>query len=383
MQPINFNARVERLATHIGELGLDVYVGTRQASLHWLNGAFMPWRGAVIVTASGACKTVYWAMDASRVMEEGAGLPITTFTASGFIDTIVAILQEIGQDTGRIGLDLSHPGAAQIAPGILTAQEYLDLGAALPGAQLVNGVDAIDDLMLCKDTAEMERLKQAAKVAETGFRAGLKAIQPGATENDVAGDIERAIRRGGSTWAWAVTGGTEVGAGPRTAFRHGVSQQSTDRKIAGDEFLILDIHTLIDLYMADFALPVFYGSPNREQSRMIDAWEGAIDTLFEKFRPGAKVADCARAAHARFETAGYGDLGLPLFGHGLGTCARARPFINMGSTDTIQEGMVVALGCHLYVPGQGGLRLEYPAFVDADGLKPLGKIPPRVVRKEI
>ncbi|MER3355846.1 MAG: M24 family metallopeptidase, partial [Hoeflea sp. D1-CHI-28] len=232
-----------------------------------------------------------------------------------------------------------------------------------------------------KDTAEMERLREATRVAELGFQAGLAVTKVGNTENDVAGEIERAIRRAGSTWAWAVTGGTEVGIGPRTAFRHGVSQQSTDRKIVGDEFLILDIHTLIDLYMADFALPVFYGTPTSEQTRMIDAWEATIDTLFDTFRPGVPVADCARAAHARFEKAGYGDLGLPLFGHGLGTCARARPFINMTSTDTVQEGMVVALGCHLYVPGEGGMRLEFPAFVDRDGLKPFGEMPPRVVRK--
>lgn len=383
MQSIDFKKRVERVAARCAELGLDAYVGTRQASLHWLNGAFMPWRGAVIVTASGQVQSLYWAMDASRAREEGAGLPIDTFTGSGLIEGIAGWLARMGCDAGCIGVDLAHPGAAQVAPGMLTAQEYLDLAAALPNARLVNGVDAIDDPMLCKDEPELERLRQAAKVTEAGFRAGLEAIRPGATENDVAGEIERAIRHNGSTWAWAVTGGTEVGAGPRTAFLHGVSQQSTDRRISGDEFLILDIHTLIDLYMSDFALPVFYGTPNDEQARMIAAWEGTIDTLFANFRPGAKVADCARAAYAHFEDTGFGDFGLPLFGHGLGTCARSRPFINMGSTDVVREGMVVALGCHLYVPGQGGLRLEYPTFVSAKGLEPLGEMPPRVVRKRV
>jgi len=381
LKPIDFQDRVARLASHCAELGLDAYVGTRVASLHWINGAFMPWRGAVVVTASGQVQTIYWAMDASRVKQEGAGLPVSTFAGSGFVEAVADTLNHMGCGSGRLGLDLAHPGAAQVAPGMLTAQEYLDLAASLPNATLVNGVDAIDDLMLLKDAAELARLRQAAEVAEAGFQAGLDAIRPGATENDIAGEIERAIRRNGSTWAWAVTGGTEVGAGPRTAYLHGVSQQSTDRPIGADEFLILDIHTLIDLYMSDFALPVFFGTPTAEQSRMIDAWEGAIDTLFATFRPGAKVSDCARAAHAYFEDKGFGDVGLPLFGHGLGTCARTRPFINTASTDVVQQGMVVALGCHLYVPGHGGMRLEYPAVVEANGLQPLGNWAPRVVRK--
>lgn len=382
MQPIDFEGRIARVAHTLGALDLEAYVGTRQASLHWLNGAFMPWRGAVIVSASGEARVIYWAMDVSRVEAEGAGLPITRFTGSGFIAAIAEALRDMKVANGRIGLDLSHPGAAQLAPGMLSAQEYLDLVAALPDARFVNGVDAIDNPMLTKDAAELERMRAAALAAEAGFRAGLASIATGVTENEIAGEIERTIRQRGSTWAWAVTGGTEVGAGPRTAFRHGVSQQSTDSRVGADEFLILDIHTLIDLYMADFALPVFFGTPNAVQQRMIDAWEGAIDTLFETFVPGARVADCATAAHQRFEKAGFGDLGLPLFGHGLGTCARTRPFINPSSTDVVTEGMAIALGCHLYVPGEGGLRLEYPAHVTASGLQPLGDMPPRVVRKQ-
>lgn len=383
MTPIDFPNRITRLAESVKNRGLSAYVGTRQASLHWVYGAYMPWRGAVIVTNTGDCETIYWKMDAERVRREGSGAPVTEFVQSGLIAGIAECLKKFGVSTGKIGLDLGHPGAAQIAPGMLTAQEYLDLQLALPAATLVNGVSAIDELMLYKSTPELDRIRRATEVAELGFKAGLACVVPGATENEVAGEIEREIRRHGSTWSWSVTGGTEVGAGERTGFRHGVTQQATDRKIAEDEFVILDIHPLIDLYMADFALPIFLGTPNEVQRKMIDSWHAAIETLLEGFKPGARVSDCALNAHRRFETAGFGDFGLPLFGHGLGTCARTRPFINPSSEDVVREGMVVALGCHLYVPGQGGLRLEYPAHVTASGLRAFGAMPPEVVYKTI
>ncbi len=381
MTPIDFSDRALRLARSVAEHGLDAYVGTRQAGLHWTNGAFMPWRGAVMVTRWGDIRTIYWKMDAERVRLEGAGGAIFVFEGAEFIPRIAGFLRECGVGGGKIGLDLTHPGAAQVAPGMLTAQEYLELQAALPEASFSNGVDVIDELMLYKDDPELERIRQATEVAEYGFKAGLNKVVVGATENEVAGEIEHELRRHGSTWAWAVTGGTEVGAGERTAFLGGVTQQATDRPIAADEFVILDIHPLVDLYMADLALPVFLGTPNNVQQRMIDSWHAAIETLFEEFRPGARVADCAIKAHSRFETAGFAGFGLPLFGHGLGTCARMRPFINPSSTDFVHEGMAVALGCHLYVPGQGGLRLEYPAHVTASGLQAFGTLPPRVVMK--
>jgi Xaa-Pro dipeptidase len=378
MQPIDFAARIAALAARLRKEGVAAYIGTRQASLHYLHGAFMPWRGAVIVTADGASETVYWAMDCSRVREEGTVGTLTEFWFDGMTEAIRDALVRLKADKGRVGLDLSHPGAAQVAPGMLTAAEYLDLQAKLPGAVLENGVRWIDDLMVIKSRAEIERLLEAARVSDLGFRAGLGAIKEGVTENHVAGVIEQAIRDHGSTWAWAVTGGTEVGSGPRTGFLRGVTQQATDRRIGRNEFVILDLHPMIDLYLADTAIPVFLGNPDETQRRMIACWEDVASTMLASLRPGRPVTDCVREGIATFAKHGFADFGLPLFGHGLGTCARTRPFLNLRSDDTVQPGMVVALGTHLYVPGSGGMRLEYPAVVTEQGAKPLVETPPRV-----
>lgn len=378
MTPIDFKARVEALASSIDRAGAVAYIGTRQAALHWLSGAFMPWRGAVIVTARGDCEFVYWAMDAERVRSESWGAPVHDFYFDGFISSVAERLKALGCDKGTIGLDLSHPGAAQVAPGMLTAQEYLDLGVALQHATLKNGVDLVDDLMLVKSPAEIERLRKAAQVSDLGFRAGLNAIREGVTENFVAGQIEAAIRLHGSNWSWAVTGGTEVGAGARSAFLRGVTQQATDHRIGVDEFVILDLHPMIDLYFADTAIPVFHGTPNGKQKALIDCWNDTTQAMVDSLVPGRRVADCVQDGLRVFDKHGLKDFGLPLFGHGLGTCARTRPFINLRSTDVVQPGMVVALGTHLYQPGVGGCRLEYPVLVGERGSEPLVQTPHRV-----
>src|SRR3546814_14718515 len=99
------------------------------------------------------------------------------------------------------------------------ASEYLELKDLLPNADIRNGVDILDDVMLIKDAAEIERLRFAAHVADKGFNAGRNAVRAGVTENSVAGALEKANRDHGSTWAWALTGGTEVGSGNRSEER--------------------------------------------------------------------------------------------------------------------------------------------------------------------
>jgi len=380
MRTIDFHARRKRVADHARKLGYDAYLGTRQASLHYLSGAFMPWRGAVLVTADGHCEFIYWAMDTSRVRAEGHDMQMHEFEFSDFPLIIRQRLEHHGLTRGRLAMDLSHPGAAQVAPGMLTAAEYFELAEHLPEAKLENGVDVIDDVMLIKDDAEIERLRLAAEVSDYGFEQGLAAVRVGASENEIAGEIERAIRRRGSTWAWAVTGGTEVGAGERTGFLRGVTQQATDRRIQANEFVILDLHPLMDLYMADTALPAFLGKPNADQAKMIDCWEETVHTMLASLTPGRPIAECAKHGVAVFEKYGLSEFGLPLFGHGLGTCARTRPFINLRSKDIVTPGMVVALGTHLYRPDVGGMRLEYPVLIGEHGAEPLVRTEARVHR---
>lgn len=358
---------------------MDAYVGTRLASLHYLVGAFTPWRGAVIVTSSGEAKLIYWANDSERIRQEGWGMEVMEFGGEvGFIECISTYLRNQGLASGRIGLDLFIPGTRQEAPGLLLAHEFLELRRWLAQAELVNGVPYIDDLMVIKSPEEVERLRLAGRAADAGFSAGLAAIRPGVTENAVAGAIENAMRAAGSIWAWSVTGGTEVGSGPRTAFFRGVTQQATEKRIGENEFVILDIHPMVELYLVDFALTGFLGKPNGEQQKLIDCWQDTADTLRSGLKPGTPVGEICKNAVKVFQKHGFADYGLPMFGHGLGTCARTRPFMGLKSEEVLKPGMVLALGTHLYKPGVGGARQEYPLLITETGAEPLSKHPSKI-----
>jgi Xaa-Pro aminopeptidase len=122
------------------------------------------------------------------------------------------------------------------------------------------------------------------------------------------------------------------------------------------------------------------GIPSGDQEKLAAAWQEAAETALGGLRPGVAAADVARRAFAVFERRGFGDTGLPMFGHGLGTCARMPPFMNTASQDELQANMVVALGTHLYVPRVGGCRLEYPVLITDTGAEPLSALPIALTR---
>ena len=363
MEKINFNDRRRNLSQKVNEAGIEAYLVTRQGGLHYLCGVFIPWRGAALVTAAGDFCLFYWSGDADRVRLEGAPMEIIEYTSADLFKKVREKLFNLGLKGGKLGVDLIIPGNAQPAPGILTAAEYLELLEKLPEFKIVNAVSCLDELLMIKDEAELERLKRASSIADYGFEQALASLKIGMTENQIAGILEHATRDKGSYWAWSVTAGTEVGSGPRSAFSHGVTQIASERKIKENEFLILDFHPCYDLYLCDYSVPVFFGKPSTEQQQLIDCWEEALMTVFHAIHPGVRICDVVDKGVAVYKKYGLYEFCLPRFGHGLGVCVRTGPMLNATNTEVFQTGMTFAFGVHLYKPGVGGLRLEYPVAV--------------------
>ena len=53
MNKIDFRKRQLALAENLRKGNIDAYLVTRQGSLHYLCGVFMPWRGVALVTRNG------------------------------------------------------------------------------------------------------------------------------------------------------------------------------------------------------------------------------------------------------------------------------------------------------------------------------------------
>lgn len=371
---IDYKDRLSRLQLMIQQEGWDAYVATRQATLSWLLGTFAPWRTAVIVPAFGDPVALFWRLDATRLKEESSWTWNTVVWGNdhNFAETIANQLKLLNVSEGKIGLDLGSPVTQQLAPGLLLSAEYLELQHKLPEAQWTNAVPAIEALLAVKEEEEIQLLRKAAQIADIGMEAARDALEPGITENAVAGVVEKAIRLAGSEWSWADTLGTEVGSGLRTAYYQGVTQPATEKRIEKGDLVIVDLHPMYQLYLADLAGNFYIGShPPEEIRKLADAWERTVDRLLHEIKPGRVIHDVVQNSFQVIVDHGFEQWGIRAFGHGLGTDARIEPYLVPENTSIFKENMVMALGTHLYIPGLGGMRLELPTLVTSSGAEPL------------
>src|SRR5205809_3991931 len=100
-------------------------------------------------------------------------------------------------------------------------------------------------LRVRKDAGEVAAIRAAATVATGALRDTLAEVRPGLTELEIAGELERALRRHGSE---AHPFPTIVASGPRSALPHA---HTSSRAVAAGEWLLLDFGAVVDGYCAD------------------------------------------------------------------------------------------------------------------------------------
>ena len=75
-------------------------------------------------------------------------------------------------------------------------------------------------------------------------------------------------------------------------------------------------------------------------------------------RPGVTGFDADAAARDVIEAAGFGDYFGHGLGHGVGLDVHELPRLSVESTEMLATGNVTSVEPGIYVPGQGGIRIE-------------------------
>jgi Xaa-Pro aminopeptidase/Xaa-Pro dipeptidase len=72
---------------------------------------------------------------------------------------------------------------------------------------------------------------------------------------------------------------------------------------------------------------------------------------------------------------GYGQFFGHGLGHGVGLEIHEYPAISSRAEDLVEEGMVLTIEPGIYLPGEGGVRIEDMLYVTADGCRILTQLP--------
>jgi Xaa-Pro aminopeptidase len=262
-----------------------------------------------------------------------------------------------------------------IAGQLFLPGTFIDaLKAARPDCVLVDATALLTDLAKVKSPAEIDALRECARMTDAGVRAFLEGIRPGADERRIALDVERAmVLAGAERLAFPVL----LFSGPLVEV--GIGYPSATPLVAGQQVNIV-CGALNRNYNMDIARVTTVGPPSPEYRRAMETAAEMHAAMLESVKPGAEVQVIGAAGMKVLHERGMDDWsyqGGPAgyAGHGIGCWLDEPPTLKLGETTPIEPGMVLILEARLAKRGHGGAHITDPIVVTQGGAERLGSVP--------
>jgi Xaa-Pro aminopeptidase/Xaa-Pro dipeptidase len=242
------------------------------------------------------------------------------------------------------------------------------LEMAAPDVELVPIEGWVESDRAIKDPSELERVAAACAVADRALATLLPKVQAGATEHDLALELEWLIRSGG---AEAVAFEPTCLVGENAALPHGAP---SDTAVRAGAVVLFDFGAQVGGYRSDMTRTLFVGEPAerdlavyelvaRAQAAAIAQVEACVDG--ELALPSGRDLDgVARRVivdDGRWPAFGHG------LGHGIGLQTHELPSLTASALDRpLPSPTVFSVEPGIYLEDETGVRIEDLILLNAD-----------------
>jgi len=346
--------RVAKISGLLAEKGIDAMLVMQPENRYYLSG-FTGDTGALLITADDSfiC-TDFRYIEQAR--EQSPHLQVARVTA-----TLVEKLAAMREDTGWHTLAFEGD--------FINYTMYNTLRDKLPGVELVPLDGAVEKLRRIKDRSEQAAIAKSMAMLDRGFEYICGFIKPGVTEAAISLELEIFMRHQGAS-------GTSfpfiIASGPRASLPHG---EATDRVIREGDILTLDFGVIMEHYCSDMTRTVTVGVPPPEMEKIyyivLEAQRAGLNAV----KAGVAASAVDKAARDVIEAHGYGEFFGHGTGHGVGLAVHEAPRLAARDNTVLEAGMVVTVEPGIYLPGQGGVRIEDSVLVEQDGCRLLTNAP--------
>ena len=246
---------------------------------------------------------------------------------------------KLGFEANLISYDSYH----KLSEAIETKQVNLEL---------VPTTGIVEHLRSIKEPEELDLITKAVELSDVAFEQAKMIIRPGITEKEAAWEIEKFLRQEGSE-------GTPfeivVASGSNSALPHA---RPTEKIIRPGELVLIDMGARISGYCSDFSRTLFLGEADKTLQEIYDIVFKAQTIAIEGVRSGMDASQADKLARSVIEQAGYGEAFGHSLGHGVGLATHELPTLGPSSSDSLADGMVFTIEPGIYLPNQGGVRIE-------------------------
>ncbi len=357
-------ARRERLRPALEALGADAALITSPANVRYLTGLASSNAALLLPAADPAAPPGGAAAAPGDAPVQVTG-PVLA-TDSRYAGTA----REASPDLEILIARAIEPALARVAAGLgvrrlafeaheMTVERYQAFTGAVPGTGLVPLGRAVEEIRMAKDEQEIALLARACEITSRAFEQILPLIRPGVTERELAISLERAMADLGAD---GLAFDTIVASGPNGAIPHHVP---SGRPFAAGDMITVNCGARYQGYHADMTRTVVLGEPAAWQQRIYALVAAAQAAGIDAARPGADVRAVDAAARDLIAGAGHGEHFQHGLGHGVGLEIHEAPIMGYGRTGTLGDRVPITVEPGIYLPGQGGVRIEDTLVVRA------------------
>lgn len=244
---------------------------------------------------------------------------------------------------------------------------------ANPQVEVLDAKPVIGELRKRKEESEIECIRKACQIADSGMELAAKMIHEGVRENEIAFEVEIQMRKAG---AERIAFPIFVNSGYRSLWIHGTA---TDKKIERGDFVLIDLGPVYQGYCGDICRTFVLGKATDKQKQLHSIYSQMQLIVMESIKPGVKIFELEEKAYQIANKAGFGEYYVRGLVHGVGLNFEELPFPTIFAEDVMEEissGMTLAVGHSvLSVPHIGGARVEDTVLVKDDGIELLTKFP--------
>ncbi|MCW8880880.1 MAG: Xaa-Pro peptidase family protein [Sedimenticola sp.] len=283
---------------------------------------------------------------------------------------------------------------------LLPARQYLEYHSLFQGFEIVDASPLILAQRAVKSDYEVEQIRRACRIVETGQKTVKENLRPGISELELSAMIENSHRLAGHEGGiflrhpdlplgmGPISSGSNLsdftgivysisGIGLSPALPIGPSNRIIDE---GDQ-VVVDIPSMVNGYHADQSRTYIAGKARPRVRGMYADLREISDYVIDSIRPGMgcdQVYDLAmeKAAEMRVQDQFLrftGDSRCRLIGHGVGIEVNEPPVLIANNRAIIPDSCVLAIEMHMLDKQAGVVKIEDTVLIRSTGNEILTK----------
>lgn len=370
-----FESRVNKVRAGMSEMGLSALVALDNES--YLNGGnvryltnfvgtLSPQVGAVVITPERVtlCVNPGHLGSAFRLANQVSWVKDVIGTRSGLwghsmAQDIKSALNKAKVIPGRIGID---------GLNLITEPVAKSVRAALTDFELVENTGIIDEVRMIKSPAEREVIREAARLADLGLEAFMKAIKAGGGVATSISEGEHTAKVHGAESAFMFMSPSDA----LFIWGGNICHGSQGKMYKEGDMVSCEFNAGFQGYYGQVARSFVIGKASEKQKRIYDTCLEAYMKWPSVLKPGVTASEVFAAGNDVIKKAGYEPMSMRN-GHGMGlTIAEGFDILEDDDTE-IKPGYYVMI--HIIAPfDEGGVILGNGFLVTETGCEDLHKV---------